>query len=58
MVHARPKRALHLGHHYISRHRLWTEKFLDFRPLLETSLVFVRLDHVARFIVNADHCVM
>ena len=26
MVHWRRKRALDLGHHYISRHRLWTEK--------------------------------
>ena len=27
-------------------------------PLLELARVLVRLDHVARFIVNADHSVM
>jgi len=27
-------------------------------PLFEIALVFVRLDHVARFIVNADHGIM
>jgi hypothetical protein len=27
-------------------------------PLLELALVLVRLDHVARFIVNANHGVM
>jgi hypothetical protein len=27
-------------------------------PLFEISLVFVRLDHVARRIVNADHSIM
>jgi hypothetical protein len=26
--------------------------------LFEIALVFVRLDHVARFIVNADHGIM
>jgi hypothetical protein len=27
-------------------------------PLFEIALVFVRLDHIARFIVNANHSIM
>jgi hypothetical protein len=27
-------------------------------PLLKLARVFMRLDHVARFIVNADHRIM
>jgi hypothetical protein len=27
-------------------------------PLFEIGLVFVRLDHIARFIVNANHSIM
>jgi hypothetical protein len=30
----------------------------DRSPLFELALVLVRLDHVARIIENADHCVM
>jgi hypothetical protein len=28
------------------------------KPLSEIARVLVRLDHVARFIVNANHCIM
>ena len=27
-------------------------------PLFEIALVLVRFDHVASFIINADHCII